>query len=315
MITVVGSLNMDLVISADKIPRPGETVLGKNLQQIPGGKGANQADAAARLGAEVILIGCVGEDDFGKRLLNSLKQDGVNIENILIKQTQSTGVASIIVEASGNNAITVAPGANYHLTSEDVEALRTVIAASDIVLSQLETPIDSVRTALKIARSSGKKTILNPAPAADLDDDILSLVDILTPNETELEYLSGHRTDSIENILLAGKILIARGVKELVITIGSMGCVHMKGEEATHYRAHQVNAVDTTAAGDSFSAALAVSLSNGRALADAIGFSMKVAAMTVTKKGAQTSLPHLEEVEAFDEWIKLQQIDSRGETE
>ncbi len=303
MITVVGSLNMDLVMFADKIPRPGETVLGKNFKQIPGGKGANQANAAAKLGADVNMIGCVGNDSFGVQLKDSLKRDGVNVDHVLVKQNVSTGVAIILVEASGDNCITVASGANYSITEDNISEVKNIITASDVILLQLEIPMDIVKSTIFFAKSAGSTVILNPAPAAVLDTEILKNTDILTPNETELELLSRHKTDTLDNLKAAGTILLNKGVKELLITLGSRGCLHMTKETATHYNAYNVDAVDTTAAGDSFNAALAVYLSEGKTMKEAIEFAMKVGAMTVTKEGAQTSLPLLNEVADFDQWI------------
>jgi ribokinase len=304
MITVVGSLNMDLVINAKKIPRPGETVMGRSFKQIPGGKGGNQADAAAKLGSEVCMIGCVGDDAMGKLLISSLKADGVNVDSVLVKAEAATGVAAIVVEDSGDNAITVAPGANYALTAQDIEGISAVIEKSAILLLQLEITMETVRASLRIAKSAGTITILNPAPAAELDAEMLGYIDILTPNETELEFLTGQKTETLAHIEIAGKFLLDQGVQEIVVTLGHNGCMHITKEGAKHYKAYKVKAVDTTAAGDSFTAALAVSLSTGKTMADAIGFASKVGAMTVTKEGAQTSLPLEKEVEDFDDWLK-----------
>lgn len=307
MIVVAGSLNMDLVVKAPRIPRPGETVLGTDFKQVPGGKGGNQASAAAKLGAEVAMIGCVGDDSMGRALKESLRADGANVEHVHVKPEIATGVAAIIVEHSGNNAIAVAPGANAVLTVEDMAALDGILEDTDILLMQLEVPMDAVLAGLKKAKSAGKLTILNPAPAVFLDDEILAHTDILTPNETELEILSGHSAGSLEDIEAAGKILLERGVREIIVTLGEKGCMHINRQRADHYEAYKVKAVDTTAAGDSFNAALAVSLSGGADLEEAISFAMKVGAMTVTKEGAQTSLPLLSEVEGFFEWLRLQQ--------
>lgn len=306
MITVVGSLNMDLVLNADKIPRPGETIMGKSFQQIPGGKGGNQADAVAKLGAEVTMIGCIGQDDMGFLLKSSLEKDGVEVEYILEKEQVATGVAAIIVESSGNNAITVAPGANYALTVDDIQHFSQIIINSEILLLQLETPLDTVKEALQIAKKAGRKTILNPAPAAKLEPEILILVDLLTPNETELELLSGCKTDTLKNIELAGKTLLEKGAKEIIVTLGANGCMYISADRVQHFPAFQVQSMDTTAAGDSFNGALAVSLSENKTMEEAILFAMKVGAMTVTKAGAQQSLPTMEEVMQFDTWIKSQ---------
>ncbi len=313
MITVAGSLNMDLVVYTDQIPRPGETVLGKNFKQMPGGKGANQASAAAKLGADVRMIGCVGADSFGTQLKESLRNDGVDVKYVMTDQTAATGVAVIQVEKTGDNSITVAPGANYSIKEEDICRMKGVIADSDVILLQLEIPMETVKAAVLAAKSEGKLVILNPAPAAALDEEILSHTDILTPNETELEVLSGHSTDSLENIEEAGKILLKKGVRNLVVTLGARGALHMNQDGVAHYDAYRVTPVDTTAAGDSFNAALAVSLGQGKPMKEAIGFAIKVGAMTVTKEGAQPSLPLLEEVNRFDQWIRDQKIPQGGD--
>ena len=303
MITVIGSLNMDLVVNAEKIPRPGETVMGRNFKQVPGGKGGNQADAAAKLGADVRMIGCIGDDSMGNILKSSLASDGVKVDSVLIKAGVSTGIAFIIVEDSGDNAITVAPGANYRLNPKDIEGLSQIIKKSKVVLLQLEIPIDVVKAALIIAKEAGSMTILNPAPAAKLDGKIYNYVDLLTPNETELEFLTGHETLTLEQVEAAGKILIDQGVKEIIVTLGHNGCMHLKRNWRKHYEAYKVKAIDTTAAGDGFNGALAVCLNDGKNIDEAIRFAMKVGAMTVTKEGAQTSLPTKADVDDFDSWI------------
>jgi ribokinase len=306
MIAVIGSINMDLVMQTERIPRPGETILGDNFKQIPGGKGANQASAAAKLGAAVKMIGCVGDDAFGTTLKDALTNYGVNTDHVLVEPNVASGVAIITVEQSGNNCIIIAPGANYCLTDESLKEAEQTICNSDVVMIQLEIPIATVKTAILIAKSAGKTVILNPAPAAELDEEILKNIDILTPNETELEILSGHKTETLEDIKTAGEIMLNKGVKELVITLGSMGCLHMNHQGSKKYDAYKVKAVDTTAAGDAFNGALAVYLSEGKTIGEAIDFAMKVGAMTVTKHGAQPSLPLISEVLDFDKWIKTQ---------
>lgn len=304
MITVVGSLNMDLVVNTERIPRPGETVMGRGFKQVPGGKGANQAAAAARLGASVTMIGCVGRDDMGSFLLDSLRRDGADTGHVFQRESVPTGVAAIIVEDSGNNSITVAPGANYALAKEDITGKKQVIQQAAILLTQLETKLETVEEALRLAKEAGKLTILNPAPAAALSENILKNADILTPNETELEVLSGLSARTEEGVVEAARSLIRQGAGQLVVTLGEKGCIHVTQENAKLYPAYPVKAVDTTAAGDSFNGALAVYLDEGRGLEEAIAFATKVGAMTVTREGAQTSLPHREEVERFDEWRK-----------
>lgn len=311
MVIVVGSLNMDLVVRAPRIPRPGETVLGSDFKQVPGGKGGNQADAAAKLGAETAMIGAVGNDSMGDQLVHSLKKDGVNVDMVLVKENLSTGVAAIVVEDSGNNAITVAPGANSGLTPEDLEGMEKVFERAKVMLVQLETPLDTVKAALRMAREKKVTTILNPAPANELDSETLSLVDILTPNESELELLSGMDTDTIEKVEAAGRSLLKKGVSKLIVTLGSQGSLHIDKDSARLLPAYHVKAVDTTAAGDSFNAALAVSIAKGESMEDALEFATKVGAMTVTKHGAQTSLPLIHAVEAFDAWYQKMKLEER----
>ena len=245
------------------------------------------------------MIGCTGKDSMGDLLRESLKESGVKIENVLEKDGAQTGIASIVVDKDGRNFITVAPGANYELKLQDISKLSSVITKSNLLLTQLETPLDTVRESLRIAKEAGIMTVLNPAPARELDDEILANTDILTPNETELELLSGLKTDSIENIKIAGKKLIAEGVKEIVVTLGSKGAMHITKDSDRYYEAYKVDAVDTTAAGDSFNGAMSVYLSQGKTMEEAIKFAMKVGALTVMREGAQTSLPTLEEVKAF----------------
>jgi len=311
MVIVVGSLNMDLVVRAPKIPRPGETVLGSDFKQVPGGKGANQADAASKLGAETAMLGAVGKDSMGDQLIQALRKDGVNVEMVLKKENLPTGVAAIVVEDSGNNAITVAPGANSALTPDDLSGMEKVFEKAKVMLVQLETPIDTVKASLRVARKNNVTTILNPAPATELDDEIFSLVDILTPNETELELLSGMETDSIEKVEAAGKHLLKKGVSKLIVTLGSQGSIHIEKDFVRLHPAYSVKAVDTTAAGDSFNAALAVSLAKGEPMENAITFATKVGAMTVTKHGAQTSLPLMGEVLEFDAWYEKMKVEER----
>lgn len=299
MITVVGSLNMDLVTYTGRMPVTGETIMGKSFRQIPGGKGANQADAIARLGEDVMIIGCVGSDDMGNTLLESLKNDGVNVAAVRKADCVATGIASITVDASGNNCIIVVPGANHMLSVEDLQAATEIIRKSEVVVAQLEVPIDTVRFAIKTARHMGKLTILNPAPAAELGEEILSYVDILVPNDTELELLSGMKVNDETDIIRAAQVLLNKGVKELIVTLGSKGCMHINRSGSRKYPAYKVEAVDTTAAGDSFIGAIAVAISEGKGFEEAINFATAVGAITVTREGAQSSLPLREEVEAF----------------
>lgn len=299
MITVVGSLNMDLVTTVKVMPRIGETLIGKDYRQIPGGKGANQADAIAKLGASVKMIGMVGDDGFGRELKLSLEGDGVDVSNIKSVKDSPTGIAVIMVEEQGDNSIVVIPGANFELTPKDIDDSLKALEESDIVVTQLETPMETVKYTMKIARALGKYTILNPAPAAKLDDELISCVDLLTPNETELEVLSGVKIETEADILAGARVLMDKGVKELVVTLGEQGALYVNNEYNQIYPAFKVKPVDTTAAGDSFTAGIAVALSEGKPMGEAIKFASKVGALTVTKEGAQSSLPTRNEVDEF----------------
>lgn len=299
MITVIGSLNMDLVTYTQRIPKIGETVIGRDFKQVPGGKGANQADAIAKLGIPVNMLGCVGVDMMGKTLLDSLHKDGVDVSNIFRSKNTSTGIATITVDDEGNNMIVVVSGANYQLMPAHIQNMSKIIMDSDIIVTQLEIPLETVKYSLETAKKFGKTTILNPAPACQLDDSLLSCVDLLIPNETELELLSGGSVLNEAEIIKAARIMIKRGVKDVIVTIGKRGCVYVNSQDARTFQAHDVDAIDTTAAGDSFIGALAGALSEGKSMEAAIEFAMAVAALTVTKRGAQDALPYRYEVEEF----------------
>jgi ribokinase len=299
MITVIGSLNMDLVTYVVRLPKTGETIIGKDFKQMPGGKGANQAAAIAKLGVSVRMLGGVGTDAMGEVLLASLQQDGVDISQIEHYEDVSTGIATITVDDDGANCIVVTPGANYRFVAENVQNIKEAIDDSKIIVTQLEIPLETVRYSLKLAKKLGKTTILNPAPVCAMDDALLSDVDILIPNETELELLSGDPLHTEAEIIAAARKLINRGVKEVIVTLGAKGCIYVNFEDSQSFEAYKVDAVDTTAAGDSFIGGLAVALGEGKTIEEAISFAMAVAALTVTKKGAQSSLPYRDEVEEF----------------
>ena len=299
MIIVVGSLNMDLVIQSDRIPRPGETVLGNGFKQIPGGKGANQADAVAKLGGNVAMIGAVGEDSFGQALRENLKKDGVNVSGIYKKVEEPTGVAAIIVEKSGNNAITVASGANFLLTVDDIEKQEELLNKGKILLIQLETPLETVLYSLKKGKELGMKTILNPAPGRELSEEIFICTDIITPNETELELLTGMPAETMDDIEKAANQLLHQGLEDVIVTLGSNGALHVNKQGVKHFSGHKVKAIDTTAAGDCFNGALALGLLEKKSMEESIEFAMAAAALSVTKEGAQISLPHRDDVEKF----------------
>nr|WP_294573687.1 ribokinase [uncultured Romboutsia sp.] len=297
-ICVIGSLNMDLVVNVDKMPKPGQTIIGSNFKEVPGGKGANQAVAMARLNGNVSMIGKVGEDGFGQTLINALKND--KVDTTYIKTTKgATGVALITVDNNAQNSIVVSPGANFEVKEEDIDNNIEAIKNSDIVVLQLETPLNTIKYALKKSKELNKYTILNPAPALKLDDEIIKNVDLLTPNETELEIISGVNIETEEDIQKAAQIMIEKGVKELIVTLGSKGSLYINKEKSIFKKAYKVEAVDTTAAGDSYTAALAVALSKDKNIEEAMDFASKVGALSVLKEGAQSSLPTLEDVENF----------------
>jgi len=300
-IVVIGSLNMDLVARVKEMPRVGETIFGSSFKQIPGGKGANQAVAIARLGGQISMIGKVGDDGFGATLIEGLRADKVDVDGIEKEKGTATGTALILVNDKGDNSIVVVSGANFALTEDSLRQgiEEEKLASADIVLLQLEVPLETVKYALKKSKEFGKYTILNPAPAVPLDKDILMNVNLLIPNETELEHLSGISTDIEESIVQGAKKLLAMGVKEIIVTLGEKGCVYVSEEIEKWYQAYPVKAVDTTAAGDSFAAAVAVALSEDKNMEDTINFAMRVGALTVMKEGAQSSLPYRHEVKEF----------------
>lgn len=297
-ICVIGSLNMDLVVKVDTMPKGGQTLIGSNFKEVPGGKGANQAVAMARLGGNVTMIGKVGNDGFGQTLINALKADNVNTKYIGIEEGP-TGVALITVDKNAENSIVVAPGANFKVAVEDIDSNIEAINNSDIVVVQLETPLETIKYGLKKAKEAGKYTILNPAPAVVLEDEIIANVDLLTPNETELEILSGIEINNEDDIKRAAQIMIDKGVKELIVTLGSKGSLYINKERSIFKPAYKVQAVDTTAAGDSYTGALSVAFANGKSVEEAMDFASKVGALSVMKEGAQSSLPTLNDVENF----------------
>lgn len=297
-ICVIGSLNMDLVVNVDTMPKPGQTIIGSNFKEVPGGKGANQAVAMARLNGNVSMIGKVGEDGFGQTLINSLKNDKVDTTYIQTSKG-ATGVALITVDKNAQNSIVVSSGANFEVKEDDIDNNIEAIKNSDIVVLQLETPLNTIKYALNKAKELNKYTILNPAPAVKLDDEIIKNVDLLTPNETELEIISGVSIETEEDIQKAAQIMIEKGVKELIVTLGSKGSLYINKEKSMFKKAYKVEAVDTTAAGDSYTGALAVALSQDKNIEDAMDFASKVGALSVLKEGAQSSLPTLEDVKNF----------------
>lgn len=296
-ILVVGSLNVDMVMNVDHMPAEGETILCDGMTLVPGGKGANQACAAGRLGTDVAMLGAIGDDDYGALQLKSLSEAGVEVGGLLKKEGQNTGTAFITVNKSGNNSIVVVPGANSAFRPEDIEANRELIEQCEIMILQLEIPLDTVCYAAKLAKSLGKTVILDPAPVPEhFPEELYEYVDIVKPNETELGMLTGI-AEAQKHLTEATQVLKARGVKNVLVTLGGDG-VYINPESGEEIRipACKVKAVDTTAAGDSFTAALAAMLLNGESLEAAAEFANRVSAIVVTRKGAQSSIPTIDEV-------------------
>jgi ribokinase len=294
-ILVIGSLNMDLVTMSERHPKLGETIIGKSFFQIPGGKGGNQAVAIAKLGGEVTMFGCVGKDSHGDILIEELKKNDVNIDCIK-KGEKNTGIATIVVDENADNTIIVVPGANFEINTDDIDKNIDLIKNADIVLLQLEIPIDVVEYILKKSKEYNKITILNPAPARKLSLEIIKNVDYLVPNETELELLSGMPTDSEEEVLVASKKLMDMGVKNLIVTMGKNGSIFVGEDKVVKVGIHRVKAIDPTAAGDSFIGGVIRMLAEGNNIEEAMEFGAQVGAITVTKEGAQSSLPTWDEV-------------------
>ena len=297
-ILVIGSINMDLVTFCERAPRGGETLFGKEFLQIPGGKGANQAVAMGKLKSDVVMLGKVGKEGMGDILIDSMKKDGVKVENIE-KAEKTTGIAKIIVEDSGQNRILVVSGANSEVDKEYIDRHIKEIENADIIVTQLEIPLETVKYALKIAKDLGKITVLNPAPAAKLDLEIIKNSDYIIPNETELEILTGIKTDTDFGVETAAKELLNQGVRGLIVTLGSKGCIYIDRDRKMEFKAHKVKAIDTTAAGDSFIGGFVNGLSQDLPLEEAIKRGITTAAISVTRVGAQTSIPTLEEVLNF----------------
>ena len=298
-IAVVGSSNMDLVVKSNRIPAVGETILGGDFIMVPGGKGANQAVAAAKLGAEVYFVAKLGKDVFAEQSLNNFKKETVNTKYVIQTGEAPSGVALILVDDGGNNLIVVAPGANQMLLPVDVENAESDIASCGAVVAQLEVPLETIECAAKMANDLKVPFVLDPAPARELGPELLGMVDVLTPNETEAQILTGIEVTDEESARAASENLLERDVKSVILTLGDKGFLLADKEETRYVAAHKVDAVDSTAAGDAFTGSLAVGIAENKALSDAALFANYVAALSVTKMGAQSSMPTLQEVESF----------------
>ncbi|ENL1643500.1 ribokinase [Raoultella ornithinolytica] len=298
-LVVLGSINADHILNLESFPTPGETVTGHHYQVAFGGKGANQAVAAGRSGADIAFIACTGDDDIGERVRRQLERDCIDVAPVRAVNAQSTGVALIFVNAEGENVIGIHAGANAALSVEQVEAEKARIAGAQALLMQLESPLESVLAAAKIAHQHQTTVVLNPAPARDLPDELLSLIDIITPNETEAEKLTGIRVENDDDAAKAARVLHEKGIGIVMITLGSRGVWVSHDGQGRRVPGFKVQAVDTIAAGDTFNGAFVTALLEGTALDEAIRFAHAAAAIAVTRKGAQPSVPWREEIDEF----------------
>jgi ribokinase len=295
-ILVIGSSNTDMIVKTERFPLPGETILGGNFFMFPGGKGANQAVAAARLGAEVCFICKVGGDIFGQKALEGFLNEKIDTQYCIKAPDLASGVALIIVNEAGENEIVVASGANNHLTKSDIDDSQAAITESEIILLQLETPIETVEYAINKVAKAGKKVVLNPAPAQSIALEVYKSLFLITPNETEAQILTGIPVYDLESADNAAQELLNKGVQNVIITMGSKGAFFKNAIEKIFVPAQTVKAIDTTAAGDVFNGALVVGISRGLGWQEAIEFANAAAAISVTRMGAQASAPYLTEL-------------------
>lgn len=295
-IIVIGSSNTDMTVKTEYLPKPGETVLGDGFIMTPGGKGANQAVAVKRLGGDVSFVAKVGNDVFGKNAIEHYKNEGIDTE-LITASSKPSGIALISVDKSGENSIVVASGANLDLSPDDIMAIEPEIIKADIMLLQLEIPMETVLAAARIAYKAGVYVVLNPAPASPIPDELFKYVSLFIPNETELAKYSGVDTDSIEDVRKAAQIMISKGVKGLVVTLGSRGSMIFDNGESHVVEAKKVKVMDTTAAGDTFCGGICVALSEGKSLEEAVVFATSASAITVQHMGAQCSIPFRKDIQ------------------
>ncbi len=298
-IIVIGSCNTDMVVKSERLPLPGETILGGDFFMNPGGKGANQAVAAARLGADTTLVCKVGEDLFGSNAIAIFEKEGINTSFIYKSSDKPSGIALINVDKNGENCIAVASGANGELSVDDIKSVKKEIEEASYLLLQLEIPVETVLFAAKLAYEAGTKVILNPAPApkSPLPEELFKYIDIIIPNETETQLITNVKITDIESAETAMNKILDKGVKNIIITMGSRGAVTQENNELIHIPAYKVKAIDTTAAGDTFCGALCVGLTDGLSLCEAIKFASKASSISVTRMGAQSSMPYRKELE------------------
>lgn len=304
-IVVVGSVNADMVVKSERLPAPGETVTGGQFVMAAGGKGANQAVAAARLGGDVTLVAKTGQDMFGDQAVENYRREEIHTDLILRDPDESTGVALILVDASGENLIAVASGANHALRPEDLDQAAERIQSADVLLLQLEIPMETVRRAAEIAAASSKEVavVLDPAPAAPLEGQLLRLLSYLTPNESEAARLTGVEVRDEASARAAARQLRQAGARSVIVTMGAKGALVVGAEEDVFVPGHAVQALDSTAAGDAFNGGLALALARGLPVADAVREACLVGALSVTRLGAQPSLPAADELRRFAESI------------
>jgi ribokinase len=298
-IVVVGSINMDLVGKTGRMPRGGETLLGSDFRMVPGGKGANQAVAVARTGGHVKMLGRVGADIFGERLIANFQENGIDTRFVKTTPEVPTGVAIILVDDTGENSIVVVPGANNSVLPKDLEVARDILEEAKVILVQLEIPLETVEAVIGMAKQAGVLVILDPGPARPLKPELLAQVDIITPNEHEAQVLAGEKLQGIDDAQRVAVKLLGYGIKTVLLKLGGDGVIIATKEQLEHIPAHKVEVEDTTAAGDSFAGGLAVALAEGYSLRDAVRFANAVGALAVTKLGAQAAIPTRQEVEAF----------------
>ncbi|MBU3158336.1 ribokinase [Clostridium frigoris] len=299
-VCILGSINMDMVVSINKMPLVGETIFSENFKLAHGGKGANQAVAARRLGSEVYMIGKIGQDSNGSQIVDALGKEGINVNSIFKDDVKPTGTAIITVDNKGNNSIIVVAGANMTLNLEEIDKCKEVIVSSDIIVAQFETPIEVTMKAFKLAKENGVITILNPAPAKEIPKELFACTDIIVPNETEATTLTGVNVVDLESAKQAANTFLDNKVKYVIITLGSMGAAVITKKSEVLIPAYKVNAVDSTAAGDSFIGAIATKLTksnlNIKTLVEAVKFANRVSAIVVQREGAQASIPLLKEI-------------------
>ncbi len=304
-ILVIGSSNIDFVVNVPYMPAVGETIMGGDFTKIPGGKGANQAFACGKLGGDTAFLSTVGDDDLGQLMIHNLASAGVDTRSMRPVEGKPTGMALIYVNKQGNNSIVVVAGANTDCSVEYIEEKNKIFGKSDILLVQMEVPHESVYYAIKKAKSMGIMVILNPAPAPDsIPDEIYKCVDVITPNETELQKLSGCEIVTEEDAKCGSKVLLQKGVKNVLVTLGSKGAMLVNEKEATLFSPPDIKVVDTTAAGDTFNAAFSVMVAEEKSFHDAIRFANIASTISVSRKGAQTSVPSRQEVMDFSEALK-----------